>query len=260
MNQIFLYLMVVLQNLVNTCYFNSILQMLLNSKNITSENESWNLIIRKLKNSNNCINLTSIFSFLNWHNFFKFKQPHDAHEAFLKLIEITKCNSFEINLLEFLITETEPYEKQLHKLSQNSLEITAICDTLEECLNNFFKKDIITSWRDTKNINRNLIKYTFLNKTPDKLLILIRQTYEKQTYITFPFVLDISKWLKPTKYYQNSKYLLKSVIIYKCFHYYIYCLQNSQWTLYNDENRTVMNNLDWIRNESPYMLLYEKLH
>ena len=37
-------------------------------------------------------------------------------------------------------------------------------------------------------------------------MILIRQTYEEQKYIKFPFVLDITKWSKPTKYYENSKY------------------------------------------------------
>jgi len=251
--------MVVFENLGNTCYFNSILQMLLSSTNISSKNKSWNLIINKLKKSDNCINLKSIFTFLKWHNYFKLFEPHDAHESFLKLLEIVECTSFEINLLEFLITEAEPYEKQLLKISQNSIEITADCNTLEECLNNYFKEEIITNWKDKKNINRNLIKYTFIQKEPKYLVILIKQTYKKQKYIKYPFVLNIKNWLKSNRY-NNSEYLLKSVIIYKYFHYYIYSLENSQWVLYNDANKTVMNNLNWVKRESPYMLLYEKIY
>lgn len=257
-NEIFLTIMAVFNNLGNTCYFNVILQMLLHSKNISSKNKSWNSIINKLQITDKCINLKPVLSFLNWNNYFKFNYPHDCHEAFLKLIDITKCSNFEIKLIEFLITETLPLEKQLLKITQNSIEISANCNNLEECLDNYFKTELITNWKDSKNINRNLIKYTFIETPPDKLVFLVRQNYQQQQYINYPLILNISKWFHQNKY-KKLDYYLKSVIIYKCFHYYIYCFENSKWILYNDESKIIMNNLNWIKKECPYMLLYEKL-
>ena len=86
------------------------------------------------------------------------------------------------------------------------------------------------------------------------MVILLRQTYFSKKRLLYPLKLDINEWyVGKTPIY----YTIRSVVIHKYEHFYVYCKNGSQWYLFNDEQSIELNNNDWMQEEAPYMLVYE---
>ncbi len=255
--------MVTFINTGNTCYFNVLMQILIHSrkypqlaKQKNKLQTSWYYIINKLQklNINTIYNPKLLFKLLKWEQFFKKGKKHDAHEAFLHLIDYINDNDFKGKEIEFMNTADEPYEKNLRKIDITSLEISVNHDNLNDCLEEYFKMESIPGWKDSKNKKRVLQKSTRIYKAPLNLVILLRQTYFSKKCLLYPFKLDINEWYvgKTPIYYH-----IRSVVIHKYEHFYVYCRRGSNWYLFNDEQTIELNHNDWMKEEAPYMLVYE---
>ena len=252
--------MVTFVNNANTCYFNTLLQIVLHSRiDYTSQkglNINWYSILNKLKRVNPDIkyDTTLLYELLKWNNKFRYGKKHDSHEALLYLIDLIDDNNFKGNIIEYMITHDSPFESSIRKIELTSLEICVNYSSLEECIDEYFKTDVITGWKDSKQSERTLLKTSCIDKTPSNLIILVRQTYMFKKKVTYPFNLNISKWCTSS---EKVIYHLRSVVIHNNEHYYIFCRESNNWYLYNDEARILMKNNDWILREAPYMLIYE---
>tara|TARA_Y100000768_G_scaffold273651_1_gene209531 strand:- start:888 stop:1733 length:846 start_codon:yes stop_codon:yes gene_type:complete len=255
--------MVTFINTGNTCYFNVLMQILIFSRKYpqsgTQKNKlqtSWYYIINKLQKLkiNTIYNPVLLFRLLKWDKFFIKGKKHDAHEAFLHLVDYINYYDFKGKEIEFMNTTDAPYEKNLREININSLEISVNHDNLNDCLQEYFKIESIPGWKDSKNRKRVLQKSTRIYKAPLNLVILLRQTYFSKKRLLYPLKLDINEWyVGKTPIY----YTIRSVVIHKYEHFYVYCKNGSQWYLFNDEQSIELNNNDWMQEEAPYMLVYE---
>lgn len=255
--------MVAFENIGNTCYFNSVMQILVHinttlskPKNQTSTNRQWINIICKLKKLSveKVFNPKLLFEFLKWHNYFSKGQPHDVHESLLKIIEIVGYSSFSGKMLEVMTTPNAPFEHHFKSTEMNALELTITHNTLEKCFDEYFKTEEISGWKDSHNKERVLLKFSSIQKFPQNLVILLRQSYYNKKDLEYPLHMDISKYSSSSK---NVKYKLSTVVIHRSAHYYTYCLENGKWFRYNDDERDEIRcSSKWIPNEAPYMLVY----
>lgn len=253
--------MVTFLNNGNTCYFNVLMQIILHSNvdnkiEKTKLGEGWYSIINKLKglSPNTIYNPKLLYRLLNWHKHFRYGKKHDAHEAFLYLIDLIDDSNFKGHIVECMITRNSPFEHCFRSNEFTSLEIWVNHNTLDKCIDDFFKIDVINDWKDSKNNKRTLLKTSCINTNPVNLLILLRQTYEDKKFVQYPLELDISKWCSCS---ENTTYYLKSVVIHDNEHYYIFCKESNSWYLYNDEARIPINSNEWMYQEPAYMLIYD---
>lgn len=252
--------MVTFVNNANTCYFNTLLQIFLHSRiDYTSKKEmniNWYSILNKLKrlNSDTIYDTRLLYDLLKWNTKFPYGRKHDSHEALLYLIDLIDDHNFKGNIIEYMITQDSPFESDIRKIELTSLEICANYSSLEKCIDEYFKTDVITGWKDSRKYERTLLKTSCIDKTPSNLIILVRQTYRFKKNITYPLELNISKWCTSSK---KVIYHLRSVVIHNNEHYYIFCRESNNWYLYNDEARVLMKNYKWMLSEAPYMLIYE---
>ena len=112
--------MVKITNIGNTCYINSILQIMfhtefLNFKNLNSKENTklFSKLIEVAKKSNELevFNPIQLLNYFRWNDTFKFGMPHDAHEAFLHLLSIIECNEFEGKMIDIMYTPSKPIEQ-----------------------------------------------------------------------------------------------------------------------------------------------------
>lgn len=257
--------MVTFVNNGNTCYFNVLMQLILhtdhntlksNNNNLTNLQHNWLMIVERFQRlaPHKEFNPTSIFDFLKWNKHFKRGQAHDAHEAFLKLLDLVGEELFQGEVLEFMLTRDMPYEWTYKHTPILSLEICANHDTLDLCLREHFMPECVEDWKDSKNNERSLLKTAHFTKFPPNLVILLRQNYTDKKSVEYPQELDVTR-------FSTSKtpvlYDLQSVIVHKMAHYYIYCLEGGNWYVYNDECRTAIRGETWKAKDPPYMLTYK---
>mgnify|MGYP001200675267 CR=1 FL=1 len=248
--------MVVFINYGNTCYLNVILQIFLHV-DILVKNKQWAHILIKLKQlKKNCpFKPNLIYNFLKLNKHFKIGQPHDAHEAFLHILDYVDDISFKGVLLYKMETTNKPLEINKNKEFFTSIELALTHSNLYDNLNEFFKSELISGWKDKHNNVRNIIKYGYILDFPNNLAIVLKQTQHIKKRIQYDHILDMTKYAaNPNK---KEKYELVSVIIHSNYHYYGYFKNNNIWYLYNDEQIGIIDKPNF--NQCPYMLIYTKL-
>lgn len=260
--------MVAFLNIGNTCYFNVILQVLLHLKPPkktklsldTQKHSNWTKILLKLQNlkAEKVFNPKLLFDFLEWDTYFHRGEPHDAHEALLKIVVLMGYKSFQGRFLDIMTTNDEPFEHHCKNTEFTTIEMTVTKPTIEDCFSDYFKTDIITDWKDKDNNDRTLIKFQNILKFPENLIVLLKQDYYKKQKLIFKKTLNLSAFSACSQV--SVGYCLKSVVIHKSAHYYTYCLENDKWFLYNDDERDQIRcSQNWVPSEPPYMLVYSKL-
>tara|TARA_Y100000389_G_scaffold196477_1_gene229463 strand:+ start:10925 stop:11698 length:774 start_codon:yes stop_codon:yes gene_type:complete len=256
--------MVCFLNRGNTCYFNSLIQILIHLdyshyelNTITSPAfKNWLLILNKLRHQkhNRVVDPQLLFDFLKWYDYFPKGKPHDVHEALLKLIEIFKVKFFEFQFLEVLTATSSPYEPNFINTPFSALEITASSHKLEDCLDEYFKIEVIPDWKDENNIIRERLKLCAIQILPSVLVILIKQFYHKKNNLIYPYKLDLAKYCANKT---ATIYCLKTIVIHQHSHYFTYCNENGHWIKYNDCQCEVVRKYRLIT-EPPYMLVYQR--
>ena len=147
--------MVTFTNKGNTCYFNVLLQIMLHTTHTTVHHSNktqtgWYTILTKLRNlrQNMEFDPKLLMKFLKWNTYFKEGQKHDAHEAFLHLIDWLNTTDFQGSYIEFMITPNAPYERYCKHIPMTSIEISVTHNTLEKCLDTHFQTENIEGWKD----------------------------------------------------------------------------------------------------------------
>ena len=260
--------MVAFLNIGNTCYFNVVLQILLHLKapkkrTLSLDTEkcaNWLRILKKLQNlkKEKVFDPTLIFSFLNWDDYFDKGKPHDAHEALLKIIDLAKYTCFQGQILDIMTTNDEPFEHHCKNTEFTTIDLTISKETIEDCFANYFRTERITEWKDKNSNDRTLIKFQCILKFPENLIVLLKQDYHRKHKLVYKRTLVLSDFSASTQ--GTVEYNLKSVVIHRSAHYYVYCLENNKWFLYNDDERDqVRCTANWVPSEPPYMLVYGKV-
>lgn len=253
--------MVTFTNNGNTCYFNSLMQIMLHIRYVPSKSNktstNWFLILNKLKrlNPDYVFNPSLLFDYLKWKKYFSFGAPHDIHEALLQLLEIVGNNSFLGEFLEVNVTREPPFTWYFNHVPMTSIELSAKDETLTECFNNFFATEIIEGLKDDNNIERSIFKSTHISKYPENLVLVIKQNYRKKEQLVYTKHLDIRKF---TTKKTICAYSLNVVVIHKMGHYYTYCNENNIWYCYDDDKRYKLYTNAWML-DPPYMLIYTRI-
>lgn len=248
--------MVVLTNYGNTCYFNVILQIFIHTCGNPKRNE-WKAVLnglRELKIDTE-FKPNLIHKYLKLTNLFKVGYPHDAHEAFLHIIDFLDDTSFKGNILHKIVTKGVPLEVNKNKEEFTSIELALVSYNLEENIDEFFKYELINGWKDKYGNKRDIIKSVSILNFPNNLVIVLKQLQHRKKKINFPDKLNMTKYASNTN--NEEIYKLISVIIHSSCHYYGYYKEKVNWYLYNDEYVRRVAGVP--REHCPYMLIYTKL-
>lgn len=255
--------MVKLINIGNTCYINSILQLFFNFKNSKPlGNNKASLLFQKIieivQDSTNkeTFNPKPLLDYLNWNSKFRFGLQHDAHESFMYLIEKLGDNQFRGQTIDFMYTLNETYEVHFNKQIFVSLEIAVVSNCLLDCINKHFQIERINDWKDTNGNTRNLMKTVKINHLPNKLLIVLRQPFNKKVLVKLPIILDFTKYCIDDN--TIRKFIIRSIVVHKGCHYYTLVFKNRSWKKYDDDHICDMTPSE-VSHESPYLILYETI-
>tara|TARA_Y100000389_G_C17461280_1_gene521914 strand:+ start:136 stop:870 length:735 start_codon:yes stop_codon:yes gene_type:complete len=218
---------------------------------------------QNMKNKNNkyteLLNPKELFKFLNWSKRFPIGFPHDAHEAFLYLVEVLKCKDFKGDVLEIMYTTEKPIEQIVKKNNINSLEIPLDDPDFEKCIDNYFQTEFIQDWKDKDGNTRELVKSMKICNLPIKLAFVARQNILRKKKISFPLEIDMNKYCVINSSFLKYKiYQIYAVVVHTGTHYYTYILHdNQEWVLYDDESITHNVSTKTVMSEAPYMIVYK---
>ena len=282
----------------NTCYMNSIIQSINNNpfllKNIMSinidseiflnkENKknkdiifSLQNILYKLNTKKYAIKIIEIFYSFQWKRVF-WNSPQDAEEIYMEIYEIISSFNKEIkNNCEGIMENTIEVEEIKYKSSREENFFFLQLDiennnSLDECLENFFKGEKLTGENKYQYINENgeilffdAIKYFKFKKIPNILFIQLKRfQYDSKTFeftknntgISYKEEIDLSNYLEKNKSRIKSKnkkrkiekeeYTLYCVIVHsgsaQYGHYYCFAkdFKNKCYIKYNDTSVNV---------------------
>ena len=285
-----------LNNLGNTCYLNSALQILVNctvlSKVILSQtfrSDKLNIYKKFLlnyRNSSDAISPNEIKLLVGEKNnkFLNFQQ-HDSHEFLIHLLEIIddeikkefgESNKkilnikisdllnilFDNNIVSIIYSD-ETNEKSKSKISEKliSLPLDKNCSKISDCINKFEEIEIL------KNNNRWLsVKEKKYVNAYKRLIIKKYAKYVIFHMKRFSYDISSSKNSKEIEFNEyinlnNKKYELRGIIIHMGSTeggHYISIVKKNKWYLCNDSSFSELNNInDYLNNG--YIYLYSKI-
>ena len=151
-----------------------------------------------------------------------------------------------------------------------SLEINNNFKSIDDCLNNYVKKNILDDnnlWKcDKCKEYIRPFKQTKLWKTSDILFILLKRYNHRNKidkYIEYPLTLDMNNY-NINYNNKNNKYSLNSMAVHSgglnSGHYYAICKNylDNKWREYNDTHVSIVEE-DKLMNYSPYLLVYRRI-
>lgn len=255
--------MVKLLNIGNTCYLNSILQFFFNSNfdeplNKTQSGLAFYKITNAVQNTkdSSMFNPKPLLEYLNWNSKFDFGRPHDAHEAFMYLVDKVGDSKFKGETIDFMHTISSPFEQYFKKQIFVSLEIAVTSNSFSKCIENHFLTEKIDDWKDSKQRTRSLLKITKINSLPEKLIFVLRQPIHTKFKVQLPYLIDLNKFCVSKS--KSNKYVIKGFIVHKSSHYYTLIFKNNKWIKYDDDIITFVSH-EHISNEYPYIIMFESM-
>tara|TARA_Y100000389_G_scaffold205145_2_gene264075 strand:- start:2930 stop:3742 length:813 start_codon:yes stop_codon:yes gene_type:complete len=260
--------MVVLTNHGNNCYFNVIIQIFVHifDKNLKKFKNQYQKDLYCIYGKICDLNCTTkydpkiLFNYYKLNEKFKFDYPNDVHEVLLSIFDTTDCDDeFKGELLQIITSVDVPHNWSWIRTVFLTLDVPITSNDLYECLDEYFKNEIIENWETEDGSKRDGLKSLQFSRVPKYLSIVLKQYYNKKHIVKYPLILDIERYV-PKTHTKNIKYVLKMVIIHKMGHYYIYCnecIDNEYiWFLYNDTTRIELKTYKWL-SDPPYMLIYK---
>jgi len=159
-------------------------------------------------------------------------------------------------------------------VSRRQLEMKADPVSIYDCIDNYFKKEIVDEYRcdKCKSANAKTTMCRALVNLPTVLIISLKRFRTIDNYgrrekvhrrVTYPIILDVSKYCVTNV--NNGAYKLMAVNIHSGSvdggHYkaMTYNAMQDQWYMFNDTNVTKLNVSDVLNNDNAYILYYSKL-
>lgn len=229
----------------------------------------FNGIINTINNvDTNCciININNIISSLNETSYYKFD--------YSPIIDIFNGSMQYIKKCTFCNTKHYKYEKFI----SIDLEINNIHDTeltLYDCLDNFFKKYQLDKdnnyYCDFCGVHTNAYCKNYICKLPEILIIQLKRFkyesntnnfYKINTYITYPEILNLKKYITNNILINSCEYILKGINIHlsnnniNYGHYISIIKSDNEWYLCNDNNVNSISEKKSIFKNNPYLLFY----
>lgn len=254
-----------IKNIGNSCYLNSALQLLLNSK-MTTNNNIYNEFVNNYKYGKdkilNPIKIKQIVSKVN--PMFNNNNQHDSFEFLVFLLDIINSNinsniskpfEFVLNIdikckLKTCLKSRNKYEKELFLC-------LPLLDTLDNSYRKFkevesFRNDIMLEcdYCKRKTPSRKMI---IMDKWPDEIIIVLKRFDERMRKNNNNIDIPIN-WRHG---YQLKGFILHSGS-YFGGHYVYYGKYNNQWFLFNDSHVDRVNNINTILPKA-YILHFEKI-
>ena len=272
----------------NTCYMNSIIQTLFNNpffitsimqieteliylKNNKEESLNKN-VINALKNiflrlwqNKTAIHITEIFHAFDWERCF-WNSPQDAEEIYMSIYDI--ISKYSKNIIEncegILINSIIVQEINYNSSKEENFFFLQLdienSDSVNECLENFFKCEDLTGDNKYQHIDQiskketlyNAKKYYKFKKIPNILFIQLKrfkydmndQSFHKiNKKISYEETINLNNYLLKKNNQENQEYILYSIIahsgnVISTGHYFCF-IKNFEYKCYiefNDKN------------------------
>jgi len=248
-------------NIGNTCYLNSALQLAINNKQLciqilNSENEELNDFIIEYYNKGNLPLTPRFIKDMISQKFNKFNDfnQHDSFEFLLYLIDFLDIKLYEITANVIIKCKLNNCIKNIsEKNNFLMLNINDEFTTLDDCYRNYKATEHIPYKCDICNSNSIISKKTEITNWPNNLIIVLKRFNNNLNKITKPIDMPIL-W--------RHNYILTGFIHHSGNlnggHYVYIGNKNNTWFMFNDSSVSELNNLDNYKNTS-YIYHYSKV-
>jgi ubiquitin C-terminal hydrolase len=249
-----------LQNFGNTCYFNSVLQCILQVPQLSNyliktelDNSEFLLEYQKFVKKFWLDKTNSIEDHSKILNIFKTHYPqfnnmnqHDCQETLLFLFNLFEKDNkklinkiFYFNLIQETICPSEKSKKG-EKTNIHMLFPDKDKSTIEEIISINQKWNVLEGYIDSKNNKHNVASTRTLYWTCPKVLIFSIKMYDSKYRVTLPEILDINPYIHQDSPIKNKakKYYLFAMCSHmgstRGGHYVAYTKHREQWYLKDD--------------------------
>lgn len=243
-----------IKNGLNICFLNSIIQMLMSKDDFILDKPEYENLRQLYKKGGIISSITFLNYYRSLHSDYVVGTMHDSVETLGYILDdITDKSKFQIKYKQKI---TRPEEILENEMSENIMCVS-IKDSMQESINNFFKKEEPEQYEVNGEIRSSpLIEFFPLN-TPQYLFISLKR-FNPLNSTKDSREVNVEEIIN----YNGEKYKCVSFIIHigtiQVGHY-ITCSYSNKWILYDDEsyNDNITNEESLKLQRISYIFMYE---